>query len=167
MKFLITLIAFFSASFVFAEDLKIATVDMSRILNESTQAKAKRQELSKLSESAKKKVDEKKKTLTELEAKLKAKNISAESEEADQFRAQARDFARMVKDTEDDLKKNYLKFSKALSTEATKIINDYADKNGITLVLEKSGNAEGPVVFRKDTFDITDQVLKVLEKSKI
>ena len=152
-------IPFIYASSVQAE-IKIATVDVGRILNESPEAAAKKKELDAISQDAKKKADDKRKSLQALEAKLKSKQVTEDSKEAEGFRNEARDYARFVKDTEDDLKKRFLKLNKDITDKALSKIQDYAKENKIDLVLDKSEKYRGPVLYGLSSVDITDQILR-------
>lgn len=143
-------------------EFNVATVDVNRVLNESKDAIGRRKELQEMSNKAKAKIDAKRKPLQEMETKLKDKKISESSKEAEQFRVEARSFARFVKDTEEDLKKEYLRANKALTDSVLGEIRDYAKKKEIQMVLDKSELARGPVLFGSPRADITDDIIKAL-----
>jgi len=159
----IVLTSLFTASFAYA-DYTIATVSVNRVLNESKEAVAKKKELDDLSAKAKKKVDDKKKSLQVLEKKIKDGEISEDSPEAASFRSDARDFARFVKDTESDLRTEFLKSNKVLTEKAINIIAQYAKANHVDLVLDKSDGSRGPVIYGATTFDITDSIVKQINQ---
>lgn len=148
----------------FAEDFKIATVDLDRILNESKVAQTKKKELDAISSKKKQQIDAKRTTLKATEDKIKKGQIAEDSKEADQFRAQARDFTRMVKDAEDELRKEYLKTTRDLMKRAAVVIEQYAKSNKMSLVLEKSKKSGGPVLYGSDTMDITSAVITEINK---
>lgn len=143
----------------FAE-IKIATVDVARVLNESSEAKTKRTELDSLKNTAKQKVQAREESLKATEQKLKSSGASEDSKEVAAFRSQARDFSRFVKDTEEDLKQQYVKAEKILTDKALNIIKQYAKDNSIDLVLAKSARERSAVLYGTNTVDITDQILK-------
>lgn len=148
-----------------AEDYVIATIDMDRILNESKAAQQKRKQLSTLSENKKKSIEAKKVSLKDFEDKLKKQKVAEDSKEADQFRAQARDLSRLVKDAEEDLKKQYIKTTKELLKDAHNEIEKYAKANNIALVLEKNDrSAASAVLFGTPGLDITDKIVASLNK---
>lgn len=140
-------------------DLKIATVDTGRILNESKDAAGKKKELDALSQDAKKKADDKKKALQAMETKLKEKHVTEDSKEADNFRNEAKEYARFIKDTEEDLKKRYLKLNKEMADRTLTKIAEYAKANKIDLVLDKSDKYQGPLLYGVPSVDITDAIL--------
>lgn len=141
-------------------DVRIATVDITRILNESTDAASRKKELDVLSQDAKKRADEKRKALQSLEAKLKEKKVSEDSKEAENFREEAKEYARFIKDTEDDLKKRFVKLNKEMTEKAMTRVTAYAKENRIDIVLDKSEKYRGPVLFGNPGVDITDAILK-------
>jgi Skp family chaperone for outer membrane proteins len=151
-------------SSVLIAETKIATVDVSRVLNESKEAKTKRAELDALGMEAKRKVENKKKVLKDMETKLKESKVSEDSKEFENFKNQARDLSRYVKDTEEDLKEKFLKSNKALTEKTLGIIKEYAENNKIDLVLDKSQAQRGPVLYGIQGVDITDDIVAQVNK---
>lgn len=141
-------------------DVRIATVDVSRILNDSPEAVAKKKELDTLSEETKKKLEGKAKDLQALKTKLENSKVSADSKEAESFRNQARDFERMRGDAKADLEKKYMKVNKELTDKVLGRIEAYAKANDYDLVFDKSDKFRGPVLFGSEAADITDEILK-------
>lgn len=147
-------------------DLKIATVDTGRLLNESVEAKTKRSQLNTLSQDAQKKIDVRRNQLKELEAKLRSSGVGEDSKEALQFRSQARDLQKTIKDAEDDLRQQMMKMNKSLTDKTVDVIRNYAQSQKIDLVLDKSSQMQGPVLFGAQPYDITDQILQQLNKQQ-
>lgn len=156
-----------SVGFLFAASLapvcqaevRIATVDVARIINEAPDAKSKKKDLDKASEEAKNKLEAKGKDLQALKTKLEGQKVSAESKEAESFREKARDFERMRADMKADLEKKYMKVNKELSEKVMAKIESYAKSNNYDLVIDKSEKYRGPVLFGKPSADITDEIL--------
>ena len=149
----------FLTDFAWAE-FRIATVDINRVLNEAPEARQKKKQLDETSLEAKKKADAKRNELKNLETKLKEKKVSVESKEAESFRQQEKDYVRFVKDTEEDLKKQFLKLNKTVTEKALAQIEAYAKERQIDLVLDKSEKAKGPVLFGANAADITDAIIE-------
>lgn len=143
-----------------AAEYKIATVDMNRIINEAPESKEAKQTLDKEFAAAKKKIEDKRDGLKATEAKIKDGSIKEDSKEAEKYRESAREFARLVKDTEDDLKKKFLKSNRALTEKAAKLVKAFAEKNNYALIFDKSDKARGPVLFAQPTSDVTEEVIK-------
>jgi Skp family chaperone for outer membrane proteins len=133
-------------------EVRIATVDVSRIINEAPDAKAKKKELDSASE--------KDKELMALKTKLEEEKVSPESKEAESLRNQARDFQRMRADMKAELERKYMKINKELTDKVLGRIEAYAKANKYDLVIDKSEKMRGPVLFGSSSADITDEVLK-------
>ena len=164
-KIIIALSFFVLARTTLAETLSVATIDMSRILNESTEGKEKKKQLDLLSAAAQKKVEDRRTKVALLEKKVKDSKAAEGSPDFERLRAEAKDYSRFVKDTEEELKKEHMKFTKELLSMSYAAVKKYAEKNKIALVLDKSEKAAGPVLFGNETLDVTDSVLATLKKS--
>lgn len=140
-----------------AADVKIATVDMARILNESEDAKAKKKQLDEFSAQARKKVDTKKSALKELESSLTKQRNEADTAK---FREQAREFERLVKDEEDELRSKFVTVNRELTQKALTEVKKYAAEENLDLVLDKSSVERGTVLYSMGKVDITDAVLE-------
>ena len=141
-------------------EFRVATVDVSRVLNESKEAQAVKKKLDDLSLSAKKKLDAKRDALTQLKEKLESQKVSNDSKEAEGFQNQVRDFERSVKDSREDLQKEFMKSNKALTEKTLTLVQKYASSNKIDLVLDKGAAVRGPVLYAGQTFDITEAIIK-------
>lgn len=145
-------------------EFKFATVDINKIINESKDAAGKRKSLEELSQNAKKKIDTKKTALLAMEKKLQESNPSEDSKEVEKYRNEVRNFNRMVKDTEDDLKKEFLKVNQSLTEKTVTVVRQYAKANQIDLVVDHSEKVRGPVLFGSTSVDITDEIIKQINK---
>lgn len=140
-------------------EIKIATVDVARLINEAPTAKGKKKELDAASEEAKKKLETKGKELQALKTKLEEQKVSPDSKEAEAFRSKARDFERMRADIKADLEKRYMKVNKELSEKVMGKIEAFAKNNNYDLIVDKSEKYRGPVLFGKASADVTEQLL--------
>ncbi len=146
-------------------EYKIVTVDLNRILNESSTAKEQRKSLDAMSTQAKTKIEAKKKTITAMEKNIKEKGLGEDSKEVQEIGNEIKNFNRLVKDSEDEIKKEFLKINKSLTEKALKIINQYAEKKDIDLVIDRSEKSRGPVLFGDPGSDITPEIIKELDKA--
>lgn len=158
----LTLLAFVPAQAAHA-DVRIATVDVARIVNEVPEAVSKKEELDAASEKAKAKLEAKGKELQALQEKLEKAKVSADSKEAENFRNQARDFERMRADAKSDLERKFLKMNKEISEKVMAKIETYAKSHDYDLVFDKSEKFRGPVLFGEKSADITDDIIKMLK----
>ena len=159
-KALLTIAAILSCTPLAQAEVKIGTVDVARIVNDSPEAVAKKKELDSFSEETKKKIEGKGKELQALKTKLENGKVSAESKEAENFRNQVRDFERMRGDAKADLEKRYMKVNKELTDKVYGQIEKFAKANSYDLIIDKSDRYRGPILFGDSSVDVTEQVLK-------
>jgi Skp family chaperone for outer membrane proteins len=145
-------------------EFRVATVDVGRVLNESKGSKEMRQKLSDKSAKTKKEIEAKRSALQATEEKLKAAKVSEDSREAEAFRNEARAFSRFVKDAEEDMRREFMKVNKDLTERALAVVKRYAEANKIDLVLDKSEQARGPVLFGDKAADITPAIIAEVSK---
>ena len=145
-------------------EFRVATVDVGRVLNESKGSKEMRKKLDDMSLKAKKEIESKRSSLKAAEEKLKAGKVAEDSREAEAFRDDARAFARFVKDAEEDMKREFMKVNKELTERALAAVKKYAEANKIDLVLDKSEQARGPVLFGDKAADITPAIIAEVSK---
>lgn len=162
LKLVLLLSILLSSPLLALAEFRIATVDVNRLLNESKEATEKKKGLDEISAKARKKIEEQKNSLVALEKSLKEKKVAPDSKEAEAYRDKVRDFNRLVKDTEDDVKEQFLKINKSLTEHAVNIVKEYAKNNDIDLVIDRGEKSRGPVLFGSPSVDITEEVLKEL-----
>ena len=63
-----------------------------------------------------------------------------------------------------DLQQQFLKTNKDLTDKTVKLVEEYAKKNKVDLVLDKSDKLRGPVLFRTPSVDITDEIVKQINE---
>lgn len=157
--YIVCIVAALSLATSAQAEVKIATVDVARLINEAPTAKGKKKELDTASDEAKKKLEAKGKELQALKTKLEEQKVSADSKEAESFRSKAKDFERMRADMKADLEKRYLKVNKELSDKVMSKIEAFAKNNDYDLIVDKSEKYRGPILFGKSSADVTDQIL--------
>jgi Skp family chaperone for outer membrane proteins len=162
-KVILSLVALLSYTSVSNAEVKIATVDVSRIVNDNPEALAKKKDLDTFSEETKKKLEAKGKELQAQKKKLEDAKVSAESKEAENFRNKVRDFERMRGDAKADLEKRYMKVNKELTEKVYSQIEKYAKANNYDLIIDKSDKYRGPILYGDTAVDVTDEVLKTVK----
>lgn len=142
-------------------DLRIATVDLNRIMNETREAKEQREKLTSLSETLRSKGETRRNEIRTIEERLEAnKESSTYQKELAAFQTKRRDFARFLKDSEDELKREVSRINQELTSKYLKEIKSFSEKNGFDLVITKSERQRGPILFGQSEIDITEQFLK-------
>lgn len=146
-----------------AAEFRIATVDLTKVVNEFPDAVTKKEELDDASDKAKTKLEAKGKELQALQEKLEKAKVAANSKEAENFRTQVRDFERMRADAKNELERKFVKMNKDVTDKIMAKIETYAKSNDYDLVLDKSEKVRGPVLFGDSSADITDDIIKLLK----
>ncbi len=147
-----------------AAEFRLATVDLNKVLNESTQAKEKRKSLDVISTQARKKIEAKKQGVLQLEKKVKEGKLGEDSKEYQAYSSEMKNLNRLVKDSEEEIKGEFLKINKTLTDDAVKLVQQYAQDKKIDLVIDRSERVSGPVIFGSNTVDITDSIIAQMGK---
>lgn len=166
-------------------DVKVGTIDMKQVfdtyyktkdaegkINEArTQAKKELDErldsFNKAQEEAKKLNDEANKP--ELSAAAKADKSKLLNEKLQALGALQREIQEFQQTRERQLSEQSVRSRNSLVEEINKVIGDKVKAAGYDIVLDKSGqslNAVGVVIFSRDSFDFTNDVVTELNKSK-
>lgn len=140
-------------------DVKIATVDVAKIINESPVAQKMKKELGNASDSVREKLEEKAESLKKIQKKLEKQKVAANSKEAESFRKQAKEFERLRDDLKADLEKKYMQSNKEVSDSVLKAIEKYAKAKKYDLVIDKSEKYQGPILYGTKSVDITDEII--------
>jgi outer membrane protein len=150
-----------------AEDLKVAYVDLQRALNESeTGRKAKEQfkgEVEKLQGSLKRKKDQIDSLKEQLEKKAAVMKDEERTNLEEDYRKKLRDFEREYKDSQADLQRKDNELTGAILKDLQDIIRDFGEREGYTLIFEDSSSA---VLYGKKSADITEEILSEYNRRK-
>ncbi|MBI5141927.1 MAG: OmpH family outer membrane protein [Nitrospirae bacterium] len=162
-------IAFMCVAFsspVFAE-MKFASVDMQRALNESDEGKAAKKQLDdyvSAKQSAIVEVEEKIKELQEQLGKQKhlftADGIKAKEEEIEKL---IRDYKRLVGDAQDEVQKQEQKIVKGIMERLSVVVREIGKRDAYTVVFEQSASR---LLYVDTSIDITPQVVELFNKKK-
>lgn len=163
MKQLCLIFLLFFSSSAYA-DYRIATLDVNRVLGESADARAAKSKLDASSDKAKKIIENKKASLKPLEDKAKAGKLEKNSKEAEQLKKGTQELFTLIRNKEDELKKEFMATNKTLTDRTAQIVEKYARENNIQLVLDKSEKGRSPVLFRDQSFDITNDIVKLINQ---
>jgi Skp family chaperone for outer membrane proteins len=143
-------------------EIKIGTVDMTKVLQESPKAKAKIMEIDQKAKMAKQNINKKKDEITKLQQTL-GNELSTTSPEGEKFRKASKELQRYIRDTEEELKTELVEIRKNITDQAISNVNQIAKSKNLDLVLEKSEAIRGPVLFSAGVIDITDSVLSAMK----
>lgn len=150
-----------------AEKTKIAIVDLYKLLNESEAGKKAKADLESLIKTKQSLLDEKGKNIEKLRTEIEKQSavLSADAKKAkeDELERLARDYQRLVSDSQAEVKKKETELTSEILKEARELINKIAQEGGYSLVLEK---ADGLVLFYSSNLDITDSLIKKMNELK-
>ena len=165
MKFFISLsfLLLFAFNPINSNEINIVYVDTDKILNESNVGKNIKKQVDVINDkniSKFKKIEEQLKT--EEKKISQQKNIISKEEfekKVNALRINANKFNKDVNDSKKDLvlKKNIA--TKKLLDDLTSILSEYASKNSIHIILQKS-----LIIIGREDLDITDSILTIVNK---
>jgi outer membrane protein len=145
-----------------AEEMKIATVDLQRALNECDSGKTAKEtfksQVDKLQADLNKQKSEIEKIKDEVEKKgMVLKDEERKNIERD-YQKRLRDFQRTYKDSQAELQQRDNELTSEILRDLQEVIAEYGAKQNYTLILEASNT--GAVLYNSRAIDITDQVIQ-------
>jgi outer membrane protein len=168
---------------VFAQGLKVGTIDMNKAFKEYNKTKDAEKKINEAKDAAKKEYDDRadayKKALDEinnLNKQLDAPALSADAKtqkakERDDKIANIKNMEREINEfrqtRERQLQEQALRMREGIVKEITDIVMDKVKAQSIDLVFDKSGmslNGVPLVMYAKDNFDFTSDIIAVLNK---
>ncbi len=161
-KLIFILIYFFLSNSVFSND-NIAYVDMELIMNESIVGKSLTAKLKKENDTNINFFKEKEKELQDKEKKLiSQQNILDKSELENQFKSlqvEVNEYRNEKNKKISDLNLKKINATKKLLKAINPILSEYADKNSISIIMQKKD-----IVIGKTSLDKTEDILKLVDK---
>ncbi len=154
------------AGLVKAEDLaKVGYVDMDRVFDEYTETQKASQELNKEINARRKEITKLENEITSLKEELNTQEALLSKEErlkrAQEINQKIFDLQKYVRDVEMDLARKEETMTKKLITAILSVIKKVGEKEEYTLILRKDS-----ILYGGEGMDLTDEVIKVLNKGK-
>jgi outer membrane protein len=164
-------ILFFAGSLLcgatWSAELKIASVDIQRAVNECISGKAAKGAITKEVEKFQRLIADKQKELQGMKESLEKQapmlNPETRTAKEKEYQTKLRDFQRWGQDSENELNQKRAEMEKNISSGLQKVIQKLGADEGYTLILEKNENI---VLFVSKTIDITDRVIKAFDAQK-
>ncbi len=148
----------------YAADSKIVYMDSQRILTDSIAGKEAYGQLEKLKNEKQKDIDKMQNTLKKIGEEIQVKGPTmketAKQELQSKYESELRSYNRFVKDAQEDLRRRELSLVKPISDEVNTIIDEYGDKNGIDIILDRR---DPGIIYTSKKLDITDAILKLYD----
>ncbi|MEI6872652.1 MAG: OmpH family outer membrane protein [Verrucomicrobiota bacterium] len=167
-----------------AADLKIGTIDMKSVFDNYSKTKEAEGKINEARNQAKKELDERLDVFNkaqeearkindeankpELSEKMKAEKTKALNEKLQSLGTLQREVQEFQQTRERQLSEQSVRSRNALLEDINKVIADKVKSAGYDLVIDKSGqslNAVGVVVFARDSFDFTNDIIAEINKT--
>ncbi|NBV86532.1 MAG: OmpH family outer membrane protein [Verrucomicrobia bacterium] len=168
---------------IHAADLKIGTIDMKAVFDNYTKTKEAEGKINEARNQAKKELDERldlfnkaqeearkindEANKPELSEKAKAEKTKALNEKLQSLGTLQREVQEFQQTRERQLSEQSVRSRNALLEDINKVIADKVKAAGYDLVIDKSGqslNAVGVVVFSRESFDFTNDIIAEINK---
>lgn len=157
----------FLAGAVGSAELKVASVDIQRAVNECNAGKEAKKEITKEVEKFQRLIAEKQKELQTMKETLEKQgpmlNAEARTTKEKEFQSKGRDFQRWGEDYQNELNQKRVEKERAISMSLQKVIQKLGADEGYTLIFEKN---EAIVLYTSKTIDITDRIIKLFDTQK-
>ena len=152
---------------VWAADLKIAYVDMQRVINECHAGGEAKKVITQDGEKFQRLIAEKQKELQTLKESIEKQALmltpDARANKEREYQTKLREFQRWGEDTRNELAQKQTQMERTISVGLIEVVQKIGTNEGYTLILEKN---ESIVVFASKPIDITDQVIKAYDAQK-
>ncbi len=146
-------------------EVKVGVVDLYRVLNESEEGKKAVNELQSMFDSRQKTLEEKQKKIQNLRDEYEKKKAvlseEARKSKEDEIERLGRELQRTAADYQVELQKKQNEITQSMLKEIRQIINDFAKKEGYSLILEK---VEQIVIYSTPEVDITDKIIALFNQ---
>jgi len=144
----------------FCEDLKIGYVDIFEVFNDYKKTKEYDKTLEGKKEKAEKQLNAKKGTIEKMQKKLSILKEEEKAKEQEKIAKEVKQFQELERKSFIDIKKARDDKMKEIVEDINKVIEDYAKKNGFSLVVN-----ENAVLYGEKVMDITADILKIANKT--
>ena len=163
-KFLITSFFFIFFFYAHADDQKIVYVNVDKIMQQSLAGKSIKKQLENIYSKSLEKFKKNDEILKQKEKKIIAqKNILSQEDfqkELSNLRSEIVKFQREQVKARDNINKLRINATSKLIAKLSPILEEYAKKNSISLILQKKN-----IVMGKKEIEITDQILSIANKN--
>ena len=141
-------------------NLKIAYIDLQKVMAMSERGQQARQMLEKKRTELGKKIKAKETELNKMKEKLERQGMmlseKARAEKESEYQKQVRDFKLFVSDSEGELKKTYQELTKSILQDLEKVIAKVGKEGKYSMIL---GRQESSIFYADRKYDITQEVI--------
>jgi outer membrane protein len=149
---------------LYGGEMKIAVVDMNKILNESKEGSKAKLDMKKRYEELKLKIDKRQEELKKIKGDIERQKIilgkDKMKEKEEEFGKEMGNFRKLVAESEKEMRETEAAYTKNILNKIRDIVKKSVKEKGYVLVIDKSGG----VVYVDDSIDVSKSVLEVLNK---
>jgi outer membrane protein len=146
-----------------AEGIRLAVVDMDRVMSDSAMGKAEQSAIDKLRSDRTAIISQKQKELEDLEEVIRNASLSWSDERREErvreYEGRRIELRRLNEDATRDVQSEFNRSLAKLQRAALTVTHTLGRERGFTMIFEKSTM---PVLFASDAIDVTDEVLQRL-----
>jgi outer membrane protein len=147
-------------------ELKVGVVDLQKAMElseEGKKAKAVFQtKVEKIQQELKEKQDRLAAVKEELDRQASMLSATARADKERDYQDKLRDFKRLYEDYQEEMRRQDAELSEKILRRMIEVIEGIGVKDGYDLILEKTQSA---VLYRSNSIDLTDQLIKMFDKS--
>lgn len=155
----------FTVSSAFSADSKVGFVDLQKALNFSIAGKTAKETISKKVKDYEGSIEGKKTELKKLKDELEKQAVllseQARAEKERDYQQKLKDFQRFTKDIQEELQRSDADYTRQILEKVLKIIGEMGEKQGYTVILEKS---ESSLLYADEKIDMTEAVIKAFDE---
>jgi outer membrane protein len=154
-----------TVSSAFSADSKIGFVDLQKALNFSIAGKTAKETISQKVKDYEGSIEGKKAELKKLKDELEKQAVllseQARAEKERDYQQKLKDFQRFTKDIQEELQRSDADYTRQILEKVLKVIGDMGEKQGYTVILEKS---ESSLLYADEKIDLTEAVIKAFDE---
>ena len=160
----VVLAAFSFADMSFAAEIKIAVIDVNKVLNQSESGKAAKKKMEARYEELKKGIDAKQDEAMKLKDEIDKQKVMLGNdklkEKEDSLAAKIADLRKLTQESEMEMQERQGELTREVLKQIESHVDMVVKAEKFDLVLERSAG----VVFVNDSMDITDRVIELVNK---
>ena len=143
-----------------AKELKIAYVDSLKVFNDYQKTQDYEKKLDKKKKEIGEKLDAKKDDIKKVESKLTVLKDDKKKAQEEKLKQQIQEYRDLERKTLIDVKKELDEQRKEIVEDISKIIEEYAKKNGFNIILDRN-----MILYGDTAMDITSEILKIANQN--
>jgi outer membrane protein len=152
-----------------AADPKVGYIDMQKAIQETSTGKDAKKRLEKEFNAKKAELEKKKSEIEKMAEDLEKKKVAlsdeARARKAQDIQGEAMKLQQEAMKSEQEFRKKEQDLTKPIVEKLQKAINQIAEEKGYSMIIER-GTAQQVVIWAKKDADVTDEVIKLFEKTK-